>query len=85
MKSSALVHTRRRAAACSALGVTSGRVISAHPMTLEKAFAAVASTLIVLTIAALAALLVLQTELHGITTGLGNALESVRIAKQLRV
>ena len=54
-------------------------------MTLEKAFAAVASTLIVLTIAALAALLVLQTELHGITTGLGNALESVRIAKQLRV
>lgn len=54
-------------------------------VTLRKAFGLLVLTLAVLTVATCAALVVLRGEVHGLATDLGTALESVRIAKQLRI
>lgn len=54
-------------------------------MSLRKAFTVVAASLVALTLLASSALIVLRTELHHVATSLDAVLESVRIAKQLRI
>jgi two-component system sensor histidine kinase MtrB len=54
-------------------------------MTLRRAFGTLGLVLITFTLAASAALLVLRSEVHGVVGELSQALESVRVAEELRI